>query len=293
MGGAARGASGYYGEVATTAASPARWPISFALVGCVAVTLIGKALSLAFGVDRAWVQVLFDLSMVAVPMALAVRLAASWREVFAVRRMRITPGRAALWIFLGTVAASLAGVVYIAAFDVHGHTWITDEHPHGVDAVIYGVTAVTLVPIAEEILFRGLVHRALRTRLALWPAVALSSTVFGLAHWVGGDDFSTVAPRIFYGVLLALLLERTGSLYPGMVAHAYINLTVLDLFVPSLAAPAALVLIVALIAAIAVSVRDPRRKKYSRTAHPARAEAALRTVAAREHAHRVGRLGTW
>jgi membrane protease YdiL (CAAX protease family) len=238
-------------------------------------------------------QVLFDLSMIAVPAALALPLRTRSRELLAVRRMSITPARAALWIFLGTLAASVAGVLYVAAFDVRGHTWITDEHADGADAIIFGLAAVTLVPVAEEIFWRGLVHRALRTRLALWPTVALSSTLFGLAHWVGGDDFSTVLPRVFYGVLLAMLLEQTGSLYPGMVAHAYVNLTVLDLFAPSLAAPAGLVVILALVAAIAVSARDPRRKKYQRVDNPARSEAALRATAAGEHANRVGRLGIW
>jgi membrane protease YdiL (CAAX protease family) len=149
---------------------------------------------------------------------------------------------------------------------------------------------VTLVPVAEELFYRGFVHRALRTRLALWPAVALSSTILGLAHWVSGDDISTVPPRIFHGVLLALLLERAGSLYPGIVAHAYLNLPLLYLFAPSLAGVGVLVLVIALIVAIAVSVGDERRKN-PRLGRASPAETALRGQALSRHTRAARRLG--
>jgi membrane protease YdiL (CAAX protease family) len=149
---------------------------------------------------------------------------------------------------------------------------------------------VTLVPIAEELFYRGFVHRALRTRLALWPAVGLSSTIFGLAHWVGGDDLSTVPPRIFYGIVLALLLERTGSLYPGIVAHAYANIPALALFVPSATGPALLLLGIALIVAVAISVNDDRRKN-PRLSRASPVEAAMRDQALPLHTRASGRLG--
>jgi membrane protease YdiL (CAAX protease family) len=258
-----------------------------------ALIAVDVALSAGHWIDRATRQVVFDTAMIALPVGLAIGMRASMREALCVRRMSVTPGRAALWIFLGSAAATLAGIFYVVAFNVRGHTWLTSLRPHGTQAVVLGVAAVTIVPIAEEVFWRGMIHRALRVRMTMWPAVAISSTAFGLVHSVGGDDFSTVPPRIFYGVLLALLLEWSGSLYPGMVAHAYINLTVLDLFVPSLATAATLILLTALVVVVAVSVNDPRRKKAQQPASHDAGETALRTAAARERAHQAGRLGTW
>ncbi|HEX7297710.1 MAG TPA: type II CAAX endopeptidase family protein [Solirubrobacteraceae bacterium] len=269
-----------------------RWSFVYLIGGVVGLAVLGLAISVAPGLDWVTRQEAFDLVMLGLPVALAATLHAASPQSFWARRMTITRGRAALWIFLGSIAATMAGALYETALGVHGRTWLNDEHPHGTAALVLGVSAVTLVPVAEEVFWRGFVHRALRVHLGMWLAVAVSSTLFGLAHWVGGDDFSTVLPRIFYGILLALLLERTRSLYPGIVAHAYINLTVLGLFAPSLALVASLVLLVALVAAIATSVRDPRRKRL-RPYDPDRAAAALRARAARQHAHNSGRLGTW
>jgi len=98
-------------------------------------------------------------------------------------------------------------------------------------------------------------------------------------------------------VLLALLLERTGSLYPGIVAHAYLNVPVLELFVPSLTWPAIAIVLVALVVAVAVSVNDDRRKtlrsRGSRPHDPAAAEAALRAQLARRHAEASGHPRPW
>jgi membrane protease YdiL (CAAX protease family) len=235
-------------------------------------------------------QVVFDAFMIAVALILAATIGQRSPRFFGLRRMTITPGRAALWIFLGALLAEFAGGVYELLFDVNGRVRIESVHPHGAHAVVLGLCGVTLVPVAEELFYRGFVHRALRTRLGLWPALVLSSSLFGLAHWVGGDDFSTVMPRVFDGLLLALLLERTGSLYPGMVAHAYFNLPLLYLFAPSLAGVALLVLAVALIVAIAVSVNDDRRKN-PRLSRPSPAETAMRDQAVSTHTRASGRLG--
>jgi membrane protease YdiL (CAAX protease family) len=263
-----------------------QWPLGYVPVGVAAIYALRLLLDALPGLSPAAAQVVFDVLVIAVPVGLAAAAHAARPRMFGARRMRITPGRAALWIFLGSVLTTIASAIYIVAFDVNGHLWITDQSPSGTQAVVLGVTAVTLVPVAEEVFWRGFVHRALRTHLPLWPAVALSASLFGLAHWVAGDDFSTVAPRVFYGVLLALLLERTGSLYPGIVAHAYVNVPLFAFFVPSVAWLPPLILLVALIVAVAVSVDDERRK-HPRTGPQVR----LGERAMGAHAHARGRLG--
>ena len=50
-------------------------------------------------------------------------------------------------------------------------------------------------------------------------AVALSAIIFGLAH---GNIVAFVYAGLF-GVVLALLLEKTGSIIPGIFAHAAFN----------------------------------------------------------------------
>ncbi len=80
---------------------------------------------------------------------------------------------------------------------------------------------VIAAPVAEEIFFRGMLFGGLRKRLSTFPAAAISALVFGGLHATTG--ITAVPPLIIFGFVLALLYERTGSLVPGIIAHAINN----------------------------------------------------------------------
>lgn len=82
---------------------------------------------------------------------------------------------------------------------------------------------VILAPIFEELAFRGLLFAMLRRRFTFLPAAFLSATIFALAHGYSLLGFISV---LWSGFLWAWLYDRTGSLIPGMVAHAVNNLLV-------------------------------------------------------------------
>ena len=85
--------------------------------------------------------------------------------------------------------------------------------------VILVVALVALVPVAEELFFRGLVYGWLRARLGPWPASLIGGLLFAVAH----GDLSLLPPLWLAGVALCWLYERSGSLLPGMAAHAALN----------------------------------------------------------------------
>jgi len=76
--------------------------------------------------------------------------------------------------------------------------------------------------VCEELLFRGYLVWVLQAALGLYPAVLLSMVVFGLAHGYQGGKFGFRAALA--GVGLGLLALLTGSVLPGMVFHAAIDL---------------------------------------------------------------------
>lgn len=82
---------------------------------------------------------------------------------------------------------------------------------------------VVFAPVFEEIAFRGLLYAILRRRLRVWPAAAISAGIFAAAHGYGLIGFVSV---FWSGLLWAWIYERTGSLLPGMIAHATNNLLV-------------------------------------------------------------------
>ena len=85
------------------------------------------------------------------------------------------------------------------------------------------VEYVILAPIFEELAFRGLLFAMLRRRFTFLPAALLSATIFALAHGYSLLGFISV---LWSGFLWAWIYDRTGSLIPGMVAHAVNNVLV-------------------------------------------------------------------
>ncbi len=82
---------------------------------------------------------------------------------------------------------------------------------------------VIFAPIFEELAFRGLLYAMLRRRFSFFPAALISAGIFALAHGYSLIGFISV---FWSGFLWAWIYERTGSLVPGMAAHAMNNLLV-------------------------------------------------------------------
>jgi CAAX protease family protein len=82
---------------------------------------------------------------------------------------------------------------------------------------------VLLAPVFEELAFRGLLFAILRRKFRFLPAALISAGIFGLAHGYGVVGLISVC---WSGVLWAWIYEKTGSLAPGILAHAINNLLV-------------------------------------------------------------------
>jgi membrane protease YdiL (CAAX protease family) len=84
-----------------------------------------------------------------------------------------------------------------------------------------------VVPIAQEIWFRGLLLPALaQTRLGFWGAALLTSALFAAAHlWHAG--LTALVPVFLGGLFLAWTLGLTGSLWVPIAIHVSYNLLTL------------------------------------------------------------------
>ena len=91
------------------------------------------------------------------------------------------------------------------------------------------LTAISLVeyvifaPVFEELAFRGLLFAILRRKFRFLPAALISASIFAIAHGYGVIGFVSV---LWSGLLWAWVYEKTGSLLPGILAHAINNLLV-------------------------------------------------------------------
>ncbi len=76
--------------------------------------------------------------------------------------------------------------------------------------------------LCEEWLFRGYLVWVLQAWIGVWAAAGVSMVIFGLGHLYQGRAY---APRAFVaGAVMGLLALATGSLLPGMLLHAVVDL---------------------------------------------------------------------
>jgi membrane protease YdiL (CAAX protease family) len=102
-------------------------------------------------------------------------------------------------------------------------TWVAQyaqNLPRTTAQLIVAALAVVIAgPLAEEIIFRGLVHRTFSRTWGPWPALVASSMVFGLVH---GEPWYLLG-LIGVGAMLAFVWEATHSLTACWLAHAVHN----------------------------------------------------------------------
>ena len=79
-----------------------------------------------------------------------------------------------------------------------------------------------MAPLSEELFFRGFMFSGLRRSIPLWPAALVSALVWGALH-LGGGNIGVVVQLSIFGVILAWLYERSGTLWAPIIAHTINN----------------------------------------------------------------------
>ena len=136
-------------------------------------------------------------------------------------------------IWLGAIAAQVAiGAVVVAlGLPLVGNTEGIDEmRADRTYVVSLVITAVIAAPIVEEMVFRGVVMRSLRSRLPLVAVIVVQGLLFGLAHIDpvrGSGNIGLVLVLSGVGVAFGVAVALLGRIGPSIVAHAIFNGAVL------------------------------------------------------------------
>lgn len=140
--------------------------------------------------------------------------------------LSLRPPPARSWLLLPLVvlgSMSMAGLLWELAVDLQGPSATTRAYAEAIRGFQspLGLLIISVFPgICEELLFRGAVLGLLRRGLPDWAALVLQAAGFAALH--------VLAVRLPYtfamGLLLGLLVLRTGSLWPAIVVHTVHNL---------------------------------------------------------------------
>jgi uncharacterized protein len=211
--------------------------IAFTLLGIILVfaVLVGLARS-----NRAVYRA--NLETISLSATLAIYLAVGAGIAVALRRLRAPLAFLGLrWPTLRDVSLTILllipwylGIIIVSATSAlmfnggrvvpSNSRLIFVQRPGGIGLLLLAllVTAVA-APICEEVFFRGMLFRLLRTRVPLWAAVLLSAMAFGLAHASPAVSPALLPTFIYMGIVLAVLYVRTGWLTNTILLHAASN----------------------------------------------------------------------
>jgi uncharacterized protein len=149
--------------------------------------------------------------LLAALLLIAVILAQHWRDV---GLNTLPSGRSLLlaWLPMGYIVVGL------------GFAVASGLPPAGV--LLWILLNTFLVGLSEELMFRGVLLQAFRRTVSIWPAVALTTLVFGAIHslnvFMTGDLRAALIQSVaaaLSGMLFIALRLRTGSLWPCIVVH--------------------------------------------------------------------------
>jgi membrane protease YdiL (CAAX protease family) len=187
----------------------------------------GRALP---GGGIAWSYAFLGQEALAVAGQLAIALLA-WRFVRLSRPFSIDRPSA---LFMAKVAGALAALFALAAalgYLIAGEATRVRflaglsvpllTHPVGRVLAIGGF--LFTAPLAEELVFRGLVYRALRKRFSAPVAAVLQAFLFAACHLETGLPPLLIAIPYVWGIAAAAIFERTRSLGAAVLLHSLGN----------------------------------------------------------------------
>ena len=173
-----------------------------------------------------------DGAIVAVLWYRLTRLRERWSLFGLGKALRVGPTRAVLiGLGLGVVAivssAIIAGVTRKLGFNTGAQDKLLIEPLRSAPWWIAWAVALAgtfVAPVAEELLFRGYIFRAIAARRGGAPAYLFSALAFGLYHLSSGLALLPIVPALFVvGLLLCFAYHRTGNLLTDITAHALNN----------------------------------------------------------------------
>jgi len=137
------------------------------------------------------------------------------------RLRRVSLSIAGLSILMGVGVWGIAITLYQLLLPITGEFPDMGLTPKTLPSFCLLLLCGAVLPaICEEILFRGVIQSVFSRRGSMW-AIVVTSILFGIFHLHPAN----ILPPMLIGIVLGLLVERTGSIVPAMLCHFATNAT--------------------------------------------------------------------
>lgn len=208
-----------------------RWTVRYALLAYVALWVVAVVVALVLGF--AGVSAPFAVGALIVEAIMLSTLFPLYRSgslrAIDLGLRRVPGARSVGLVLLGLFAYVLLSVLWTSLVRLPPvrNPFADIAHQSTIVIVLTGFAAAVGAPVVEEIFFRGFLYRSLRNRLSIAPASLIAGAMFALVH----TQYSLLErpEQLIFGVIAALLYERTGSLLPGIAMHSFIDATGFEL----------------------------------------------------------------
>lgn len=141
----------------------------------------------------------------------------------------------AVWFICFPIVLAFNQILSILVWHIFHHPFVEQsvvislrdalDHP-----LIFGATAlgiITLVPMTEEFLFRGLLQNWLKQKFhSAWPAITLSSFIFAVFHYTSSQGITNIellSSLFLLSCVLGFIYERQRSLWASIGLHGFFN----------------------------------------------------------------------
>jgi membrane protease YdiL (CAAX protease family) len=207
------------------------WTVRYALVAY--VTLCVSAVAVALVLGFAGVSAPVGVGVLIVEAIMLSTLFPLYRSgslrAIDLGLRRVPGARSVGLVLLGLFVYVLLSVLWMSLVHLPPvrSTFDRIAHQSTIVIVLTGFAVAVGAPVVEEIFFRGFLYRSLRNRLSIAPASLIAGAMFALVH----TQYSLLErpEQLIFGVIAALLYERTGSLLPGIAMHSFIDATGFEL----------------------------------------------------------------
>lgn len=183
-----------------------------------------------FGDLTLYTYIIYTIALFAGVGFIGRRISQQW-EIIGMRQLDSKKVQYALLIGL-TAGLSLTGGTLFAASMVNELDPLLDmldafimDMPLLLSGVLL-VTAIFALPMAEELFFRGVIHTWIRWNRRAISAIFISGAIYAFLN----INPIAIAPSLLVGMGLALVYERTQSVWAAFLAHSTFNFVSLMLY---------------------------------------------------------------